>query len=66
MHFQSFGVHNNMCAESAIEKLQQIAREKESQRSEHRQRHEEEAELLRRIEIKEELRRAKREGMLNI
>jgi hypothetical protein len=55
-----------MCAESAIEKLQQIAREKESQRSEHRQRHEEEAELLRRIEIKEELRRAKREGMLNI
>jgi hypothetical protein len=35
-HFPSFGVHNNMSAKSAIEKLQRIAREKEAQRSEHR------------------------------
>jgi len=33
--FQSFGIHNNMSAESAIKKLQQIAKEKEVQRSEH-------------------------------
>jgi hypothetical protein len=32
-----------MNAKSAIEKLQQIAREKEDQRSEHKQRREEEA-----------------------
>jgi hypothetical protein len=36
------------------------------QRSEHKQRQEEEAKLLRRIEIKEELIRVKREGVLNI
>jgi hypothetical protein len=37
MHvFQSFGVHRNMSVESAIEKLQQIAREKEAHRSEHK------------------------------
>jgi hypothetical protein len=46
-----------MNAKSAIVKLQQIARENEVQRNEHRQRHEEEVELLRRIEVKEELRR---------
>ncbi len=40
--FQSFGVHNNMSAKSVIEKLQQIAREKEAQSSEHRRRQEEE------------------------
>jgi hypothetical protein len=38
VHFQSFGVHSNMSAENAIEKLQIIAREKEAQRSEHKQR----------------------------
>ncbi len=31
-HFQSFEVHNNMSVESAIEKLQPIAREKEGQK----------------------------------
>jgi hypothetical protein len=36
VHFPSFGVHNNMNAKSAIEKLQRIAREKEAQRSEHK------------------------------
>jgi hypothetical protein len=55
-----------MNVESAIEKLQKIAREKEARRSEHRWRHEEEAELLRIIELEEDLRRAKREGVLNI
>ncbi len=35
-HFQSFGVHNNMNAKSAIEKLQQITREKEAHRNEHK------------------------------
>jgi hypothetical protein len=55
-----------MSVKSAIEKLQRIAREKEAQRSEHRQRQEEEAELLRRIEIKEELIRVKKKGVLNI
>jgi hypothetical protein len=35
-HFQSFGICNNMNAKNVIEKLQQIAREKEAQRSEHR------------------------------
>jgi hypothetical protein len=30
VHFQSFGVHNSMSEESAIEKLQRIAREKET------------------------------------
>ncbi len=36
--FQSFGVHNSMSAKSVIEKLRQIAREKEAQMSEHRRR----------------------------
>ncbi len=36
--FQSFGVHSNMSLESAIEKLQQIVREKEVERSDHRRR----------------------------
>jgi hypothetical protein len=35
--FRNFGVHNYMNANNVIEKLQQIAREKEVQRSEHRQ-----------------------------
>ncbi len=35
-HFQSFGIHNSMNVKNAIEKLQQIAREKEVQKSEHR------------------------------
>ncbi len=33
-HFPSFGVHNSISVESAIEKLQRITREKEAQRSE--------------------------------
>jgi hypothetical protein len=35
--FRSYGIHNNMSAKSAIEKLQTIAREKEAHRSEHKQ-----------------------------
>jgi hypothetical protein len=54
-----------LSAKNAIKKLQQIVREKEAQRSEHIQRQEEEVELLRIIEVEEELRRAKR-GVLNI
>jgi hypothetical protein len=65
-HFQGFRVHNNMNANSAIEKLQRIAKEKEAQRNEHRQRQEEEEELLKRTELEEEVKRAKKEGVLNI
>jgi hypothetical protein len=65
VHFQSFGIHNSMYADSVIEKLQQIAREKEVQRREHKQRQEEEVKLLRRTKI-DELRRTKREEVLNI
>ncbi len=36
VHFQSFGVHNNMNVESVIKKLWGLAREKEMQRSEHK------------------------------
>jgi hypothetical protein len=36
VHFQSFGVHNNMNVESVIKKLRGLAREKEMQRSEHK------------------------------
>jgi hypothetical protein len=54
-----------MSAKNAIEKLQRIAREKETQRSEHKRRHEEE-ELLRKTELKKELRRTEKEGTLNI
>jgi hypothetical protein len=35
-HFQSFGIHNNMNVKNVIEKLQRIAKEKESQISEHK------------------------------
>jgi hypothetical protein len=42
-----------MSAESAIEKLQIIVREKEALRNEHRQRQEEEVKLLKRIEVEE-------------
>jgi hypothetical protein len=45
-----------MNTKSAIEKLGRIVREKEMQRSEHRRRHEEVLELLKRIKVKEELR----------
>jgi hypothetical protein len=34
--FLSFGIHNSMSVKSVIEKLQQIIREKEVQRSEHK------------------------------
>ncbi len=54
-----------MSAESAIEKLQQIAREKEVQRNEHRQMQEEEAELLKKTEVEDELRKAEKK-LLNI
>ncbi len=43
-----------------------IAREKEAHRSEDKRRQEEEVKLLRITKVKEELRRAQREGMLNI
>jgi hypothetical protein len=59
-HFRSFGVYNSMSQESVIEKLQWIARKKEMQRSEHRQRQKEEAKLLRRTEVEKELERVKR------
>jgi hypothetical protein len=55
-----------MNVESAINKLSKIAREKEVHRSEHRQRHQEEVELLRKTKLEEELRRVEREGVLNI
>jgi hypothetical protein len=54
-----------MSVESVIEKLQQITREKEAQKSEHRQKREEEVELLTRTKVEEELIKAKR-GVLNI
>jgi hypothetical protein len=54
-----------MNVKNAIEKLQQIAKEKEVQRSEHRGRQEEEVELLRRTKAEEELRRVEK-GILNI
>ncbi len=58
MHFQSFRVHNIMSVESATERLQIIAKEKEMQRSEHKRRLEEETKLLERKEVKDELKRA--------
>jgi hypothetical protein len=54
-----------MNVESVIEKLQGIVKEKEKQRNEHRRKLEEEAELLKTIEVEEELRRVERK-MLNI
>jgi hypothetical protein len=54
-----------MSVESVIEKLQRIAREKEVQKSEHRQKREEEVELLTRTKVEEELIKVKR-GVLNI
>jgi hypothetical protein len=41
-----------MSAESAIEKLQWIAREKQAQKNEHKQRHEEEVKLLKITKVK--------------
>jgi hypothetical protein len=58
-----YGLHP---IESAIEKLRIIAKEKEVQRSEHRRKQEEEEKLLKRTKVKKELKRAEREGMLNI
>ncbi len=63
--FRSSGVHNSMNAKSVIEKQQEIAKENDVQKSEHKRKQEEEAKLLK-IKIEEKLRRAKREGMLNI
>jgi hypothetical protein len=47
-----------MSVESATERLQIIAKEKEMQRSEHKRRLEEETKLLERKEVKDELKRA--------
>jgi hypothetical protein len=55
-----------MSVGSVIEKLQRITKEKEVKRSECKQRQEEEAKLLKRIKVEEELRKVEREGMLNI
>ncbi len=44
--FLKFGIHGGMSVESVIEKVQRIAREKETQKSEHKRRHEEEVKLL--------------------
>ncbi len=52
-HFQISRVHSIMSVESAIEKLQQIVRKKETHRTKHKQRWQEEAELLRRLEVEE-------------
>jgi hypothetical protein len=41
-----------------------MAKEKQVQRSEHRQRQEEEVELLKRIKVEEKLRRTERKGLL--
>ncbi len=65
VRFQSFEVLSNMSVESVIEKLWGTKREKENQRNDHRRRWEEEAKLLKTIEVEEELKRAKR-IMLNI
>jgi hypothetical protein len=54
-----------MSVENAIEKLQKITTEKEVQTSEHTWRQEEEAKLLRRTEVKEQLRKTNK-GVLNI
>ncbi len=50
---------------NVIEKLCQIAREKEAQRNEHKRRQEEEMELLKGTKVKEELKIVER-GVLNI
>ncbi len=65
-HFQNFGVCDKMSAKSAIEKLQKIARRKEAKRSEHKQKQEEEVELLKKTQVEKELRITQREGALNI
>jgi hypothetical protein len=46
-----------MSVENVMENFQRIIKEKETQRSEHRQRQEEEAKVLRKKEAKEELKR---------
>ncbi len=55
-----------MNVDGATEKLQRIAREKEAQKIEHKQRQEEEVELLKKIEVDEQLRRVEKGGVLNI
>lgn len=64
--FWSFGENRSMSAKSAIEKLQKIAKEKDVQKSEHKRRQEEEAELLKRKEVRKDSQKVKHEGMLNI
>jgi len=66
MCFQSFGMHKSMSAKSVIKQLQKVAKEKEVQKNEHRQRQEEEAKVLKKKEAKEELKKTKSTGMLNI
>jgi hypothetical protein len=55
-----------MTAESTIEKLQRVAREKEAHKNEHKQKHEEEVKLLRKKEVEEELKRVENTKVLNI
>jgi hypothetical protein len=55
-----------MSAKNAIEKLYKTTKEKESQNSEHRQRQEEEVELLKKTKVEKESKRVEREGILNI
>jgi hypothetical protein len=49
-----------MSIENVIKKLQIIVKEKEAERSEHRQRQEEEIKLLRKTEIKDQLKKIER------
>ncbi len=60
--FQNFRVH----MENAIEIFQTIAKEMKVKKSEHRQKQEEEANLLRKKEAKDELKRTQHTKMLNI
>jgi hypothetical protein len=46
VYFLSFGIHRSMNVESAIEKLHRITKEKETCKSEHRRKQEEEMKLL--------------------
>ncbi len=66
VYFQSSKMHRNMNAESAIEKLQKVIREKEMQKSEHKQGHEEETKLLKKKEAEEELKKVRNTRVLNI
>jgi predicted nuclease with TOPRIM domain len=57
--------HKHECKE-CNEKLQRVAKEKRSTKSEHKQKQKEEVELLIKKEIEEELRKSEHDGVLNI